>query len=181
MSSNYLSVSVCICGKELLTTYSSSPYTIQEFSKENGEQIIDVPTYEGFFNLDTSVADTNSMCEVTNYQLTSDTAGTPFTDSSVIYMDSTGGNQLKIPLSNIYSSPKTVYLEATTLGGIKSYKAIEINVLDEFAHCDRSTIEQTALLVQGQILSTADPNLYFIDAFTGNCPVKVVKQQFPDG
>ena len=124
ISNTYASVSICLCGDEILSTDSTEAHSIAEVSSKDAFKTIDVATYEAFFVLDFSAA--NSLCEIINFALTSDESGTALTDDTVISMDPTT-KELKISLTEALSA-YTVYLEATTFGDKKAYKKLSIEV-----------------------------------------------------
>ena len=125
---NLATGTIIICGKEVLTLEieGSHEYDVKKDALTPGlKRIVEAGDIVSWFKLDNSGEDTGAACVVSNYELVTkgDDSGVAVTDSPfVTYAD----DKLTINIDETKVEGSSVFMKATTNGGVSTYKEIII-------------------------------------------------------
>jgi hypothetical protein len=123
-------ITIEVCGTETLSLASSSTYKVSRPPKSGSAYEISTTVSSGWFTMTPIVS--TSECEVSLYELYSDTTATTAWTNSAIKQDNTeaavGYNyNIKVDESSAFA-PTDVYLKATTTGIVSKIKHLQIEV-----------------------------------------------------
>lgn len=130
---NLATGTIIICGKEALTLEiaGSHEYDVKKDAATPGlTKVVEAEEISSWFALDNTGEDTGAACVVTSYQLVTagDAGGVPITDSPLVtYAE----EKLTISIDATTLEGSSVFMKATTNGGVSTYKEIFIKQTED--------------------------------------------------